>query len=204
MKKTSLLIFTLLLFTACSSYKSPDKSIRKFLSLLNKQDYQNAVMHTSSWKYYDSGPSMLPIIADLAGSEREVALTNKGTYSCADLEFKMVNSDEKWLIETVIHPELTVWEFLNCLIRREFTEAKKFVVPEVREEFGIIMSILASSPQEDLDKILLKEFSITDSYINGAEAVVHFTADGEDDMYSLYNDNDEWLIYYPVTDFLAE
>ncbi len=204
MKKTFLLIFIALLFASCSTYKSPDKSIRKFLSLLKKQDYQNAVMHTSSWKYYGSGPSMLPVIADLAGKDREVAMTNRGTYSCADLEFKMTNSDERWLIESVIHPELTVWEFLNCLIRHDFSEAKKYVVPEVREEFGIIMSILASSPQEELDKMLLREFSITDSYINGAEAVVRFIADGEDDSYSLYNDNNEWMIYYPVTDFLAE
>lgn len=174
------------------------------MSHLDKQNYSNAVMHTSSWKLFDDGPSMLPIIADLAGSNREVETTNRGTYSCADLEFKMTSSDKKWLIETVIHPELTVWQFLNSLLRHDFAEAKKYVVPEIREEFGLIVSILASSTSDELDSGLFGEFSIISSHINGAEATVNFTADAEDDSYSLYFDDGEWLIHFPVTDFLTE
>lgn len=197
-KLTIFLISISLILSGCSTYKSPETSISKFISLIEKSKFSEAMDHIQDLEIIDAAPKVLTLFLQIFSKSEKLQLSSAGTYIYGQTEFTAVERDKKWLISNITHPELSVWFFLFHLENADFEKANTYILPELQDEMELVFTLLNTLSSKELKSVLVSEFNITGSEINGSDGIVYYSANGEQDKLEVYYDESRWYVLFPV------
>ena len=193
-----IICFLCLLLVSCNPQKSPEKCISSFLSLIASGNREKAASLLAADSRFLPEQAAFELVKSLAQKRGRSEHNSDGTWTNGELEFSLSESQGKYAVSAVIHPELSVYFFLHYYQSGDFESASIYLPPELREEFVLMMKIITVKSAGPDKQKLFENFSVDSSAIDEETAEVSYTIDGKPGKYKLRYEENNWEILYPV------